>query len=347
MNLYPRSAGRSAYLLPLALCVLTVLPALAEQGQYAPQPLQEQRQSLPQAEQPPDRLPAGIKNLFWQPNELQQGAPVFFTIEFERVPIRVIAKWIGKNITFFKSSNPRIWFALAGADLETPPGSYDLAVTAILPGRKMAHAARKVEIAAVNFPSGSVNVPENFVAPDAAGKKQIAGDELLKNRAFSHSDPAPQWSGNFVSPVDAKPTNSFGMSRVFNEELTSTHRGTDFPVKEGASIVVSNSGTVVLAKELFYEGNCVIVYHGQSFFTIYMHLSRIDVKPGEKLKKGAKIGLSGATGRATGPHLHMGVRWNGAYLDPTRLLALTLPKLGPEKPVGRRKAKSSHHTRRR
>jgi len=82
---------------------------------------------------------------------------------------------------------------------------------------------------------------------------------------------------------------------------------------------------------LFYEGNCVIVDHGQRFFTIYMHLSKIDVKAGAKLRKGERLGRSGQTGRVTGPHLHMGVRWNGAYLDPTKLMRLTLPKLGLQK----------------
>jgi murein DD-endopeptidase MepM/ murein hydrolase activator NlpD len=173
-------------------------------------------------------------------------------------------------------------------------------------------------------------VPENFVEPDEASKKKIAADQVLKDHAFSHLILAPQWSGNFVTPVKAEPTDSFGMSRLFNEELSSTHRGTDFPLKEGEPVVVSNSGTVVMAKALFYEGNCVIVDHGQRFFTIYMHLSKIEVKAGDKLQKGERLGLSGQTGRVTGPHLHMGVRWNGAYLDPTKLMGLTLPKLGPE-----------------
>jgi len=273
----------------------------------------------------------GIKNVFWQPNELQQGSVVFITVDLERVPRRVTGKWIGKDLAFFKSDNPKIWYALAGADLETPPGTYDLTVTAVLAGGRVIHSVKKVDIGAADFRSGAVDVPENFVEPDAASKKQIAADEMLKNRAFSHLIAAPQWSGDFVTPVKAKPTESFGMTRVFNEELTSTHRGMDFPVSEGAPVVVSNSGTVVLAKELFYEGNCVIVDHGQRLFTIYMHLSKIEVKPGNKLGKGERLGLSGQTGRVTGPHLHMGVRWNGAYLDPTKLLGLTLPNLGPEK----------------
>src|SRR6202162_3383029 len=178
-------------------------------------------------------------------------------------------------------------------------------------GGRVIHSLKKVDIGAANLRAGAVDVPENFVEPDAASKKQIAADGVLKNRAFSHLIAAPQWSDNFVTPVKAKPT--------------------DFPINEGAPVVVSNSGTVVLAKELFYEGNCVIVDHGQRFFTIYMHLSKLDVKAGNKLGKGERLGLSGQTGRVTGPHLHMGVRWNGAYLDPTKLLGLTLPNLGPEK----------------
>ena len=281
----------------------------------------------------------GIKDVFWQPNELQQGSVAFITVELDRVPRRVTGKWIGKDLAFFKSDNPKIWYALAGADLETQPGTYDLTLTAVMIGRRVIH--KRVDIGAANFRSGAVDVPENFVEPDAASKKQIAADEVLKNRAFSHLIAAPQWSGDFVTPVKAKPTDSFGMTRLFNEERTSTHRGTDFPVNEGAPVVVSNSGTVVLAKELFYEGNCVIVDHGQRFFTIYMHLSKLEVKPGNKLGKGERLGLSGQTGRVTGPHLHMGVRWNGAYLDPTKLLALTLPKLTPPEPPAR--AQQSHH----
>jgi murein DD-endopeptidase MepM/ murein hydrolase activator NlpD len=281
----------------------------------------------------------GIKDVFWQPNEVQQGSVAFITVDLERVPLRVTGKWIGKDLVFFKSDNPKIWYALAGADLETQPGTYDLTLTAVMVGGRVIHSLKKVDISAANFRSGAVDVPENFVEPDAASKKQIAADEMLKNRAFSHLIAAPQWSGNFVTPVTAKPTDSFGMTRVFNEELSSTHRGTDFPVSEGAPVVVSNSGTVVLAKELFYEGNCVIVDHGQRFFTIYMHLSKIEVKAGYKLGKGERLGLSGQTGRVTGPHLHMGVRWNGAYLDPTKLLGLTLPKLGPEKQRGTTRAR--------
>jgi hypothetical protein len=149
----------------------------------------------------------GIKNVFWQPNDLQQGSMVFFTVELERTPLRVTGAFIGKNVSFFKSDNPKIWYALAGADLETQPGTYDLSVRAVMPGGRVIRSLKKVDIAAGNFVTGPVNVPEKFVEPDAESQKKIAKDQVLKERAFSHFIPTPQWSGDFVTPVQAKPTD--------------------------------------------------------------------------------------------------------------------------------------------
>ncbi len=271
-------------------------------------------------------LPSAFRNIFWQPNTLQQGSVIFFTVETASPATRVTGRLLGKELSFFKGDKPSVWYALAGIDLETSPGTYDLAVTATVPSHGISHGVKKITIAPGDFKTGTVNVPDNFVNPNEQEKRQIAADAALKNRVYAHFLPTPQWSGDFRKPIDAPSTPSFGMTRVVNEEMTSEHRGTDFPIKEGATVSASNSGTVVLAKALFYEGNCIILDHGQHFFTIYMHLSRMDVKAGDKLAKGDKLGLTGATGRVTGPHLHMGVRWNGSYIDPTKLLALTLPE---------------------
>jgi murein DD-endopeptidase MepM/ murein hydrolase activator NlpD len=86
-----------------------------------------------------------------------------------------------------------------------------------------------------------------------------------------------------------------------------------------------NTGTVLLASPLYFEGNCVVLDHGQGLMTLYLHLSEIKVKQGERVERGREIGLSGGTGRATGPHLHLAVRWQGVYLNPAVLLALKLP----------------------
>ena len=267
-----------------------------------------------------------IKNVFWQPNQMQQGSVAFFTVEFEHAPRRVTANWIGKQLSFFHTDDPKVWYALAGADLETQPGNYDLQVAAVLPSGKVARSVKKVDVAAAKFQTGAIDVPENYVEPNDAEKKQIAADQILKTRAFAHAETAPMWSGNFVPAVNVKSTPSFGESRILNEEKSSLHRGTDFPVPEGTPVVAANAGTVVLATSMYYEGNCVIIDHGQKFFTIYMHLKQTDVHTGDKVDKSKRLGLSGATGRVTGPHLHLGVRWDGAYIDPVALLAMTLPK---------------------
>ena len=269
---------------------------------------------------------SSIKNVFWQPNDLQPGSVTFVTVELNRKAKKVSGRFLGKDLLFFYSGRAGVWYSLAGVDVETTPGSYDLRIRVALPGGRVARSVKPVEIGTVTFRTGDVNVPENFVNPDEASQKKIAADQRLKERAFAHFIPTVQWSGDFVTPVEAPPTDSFGMTHIFNEELTSEHRGTDFPIKEGSPVSASNSGTVVLARELFYEGNCVVLDHGQHFFTAYMHLSKIQVREGQKVRKRKRLGLSGATGRATGPHVHMGVRWEGSYVDPTKLFVLTLPE---------------------
>ncbi|HEY4355754.1 MAG TPA: M23 family metallopeptidase [Acidobacteriaceae bacterium] len=270
---------------------------------------------------------SAIHNVFWQPNQLHQGSPVFLTVELERPATRVTGSFVNKTLTFFSDSTDRkTWHALAGLDLEVTPGDYGLDVTATLAGGRLAHSTQQVTIAAGDFKTGDIQVPENYVNPSETEQKKIAQDELLKKRAYAHASPHPLWSGDFIKPVSVAPTPTFGESRILNEEKSSLHTGTDFPVPEGTPVFLSNSGTVVLVRDLFYEGNTVIVDHGLGLFTVYLHMSRIDVHEGDKLDKHAKLGLSGASGRVTGPHVHMGVRWNGVWVDPVQLLSLTLPK---------------------
>ena len=111
---------------------------------------------------------------------------------------------------------------------------------------------------------------------------------------------------------------------MFNGKLASIHKGMDFRAPAGTVVRASNDGVVVLARHLYFEGNCVIVDHGLGVYTLSMHFSRIDVHEGQHVKTGDKLGLSGATGRVTGPHLHWAVRWENAYLDPAKLLRLNL-----------------------
>jgi murein DD-endopeptidase MepM/ murein hydrolase activator NlpD len=181
-----------------------------------------------------------------------------------------------------------------------------------------------VEIHASHYRTGTLTVAPKFVAPAAEDLKRIEREAKLKEDVFSASAHKPLWMGSFRAPVTAAPTDSFGTRRMFNGTLASIHKGMDFRAHAGTPVRASNSGIVVLARPLYYEGNCVVIDHGLGLFTISMHFSRIDVREGEHVTQGERLGLSGATGRVTGPHLHWAVRWQGASLDPAKLLRMDL-----------------------
>jgi len=124
---------------------------------------------------------------------------------------------------------------------------------------------------------------------------------------------------------DAGISDVYGSQRIFNGVAQRPHWGLDFRVPTGTPVAAMNAGTVLLAQFLYFEGNCVVIDHGQGLLTLYFHLSELKVKEGDAVARGQLIGLSGGTGRATGPHLHVAVRWQGTYLDPARLVQLPLP----------------------
>jgi murein DD-endopeptidase MepM/ murein hydrolase activator NlpD len=133
------------------------------------------------------------------------------------------------------------------------------------------------------------------------------------------------WSGRFEAPVSVPVSDVFGTERVFNGEVQSRHLGLDFAAPAGTPVRAINSGTVLLAQELYFEGGFVVIDHGQGLLSLYLHLSEFRVKPGDQVSSGQIIGSSGSSGRATGPHLHLAVRWQGIYVDPATLLTLATP----------------------
>jgi murein DD-endopeptidase MepM/ murein hydrolase activator NlpD len=235
----------------------------------------------------------------------------------------VSGEWLGRELKFFQGSSGRNWYALAGLDVEAPVGGSTLKIEA-KSGEEINHFDVPIEVHPAQYRTESISVAPQFVEPNAEELKQIEADNQLKAQIFSASAPKPLWLGSFRAPVIAPPTDSFGVRRTYNGKLASIHKGMDFRAHMGTPVRAANSGVVVLARRLYYEGNCVIVDHGLGLYTVSMHLSRIDVHEGQQVSAGDQLGLSGATGRVTGPHLHWAVRWEGAYLDPAKLLRLKL-----------------------
>lgn len=236
---------------------------------------------------------------------------------------KVQGEWLGRTLDFFRSRDNRAWFALAGVDVEAPAGPSQLKIV-VAAGSSTTDLSQTIAIHPAPYRTTALTVPPRFVAPSAEDLKRIEAEVQLKQSVFAASASKPLWRGSFHAPVRAAATDSFGTRRVFNGKLDSIHKGMDFRARPGTPVRADNSGVVVLARPLYYEGNCVVIDHGLGLFTLSMHLSRIRVHEGQRVVAGELLGLSGATGRVTGPHLHWAVRWQGAYLDPAKLLQLDL-----------------------
>lgn len=237
---------------------------------------------------------------------------------------RIEADWLGQKVEFFPAGDGPGWYALAGVDVETHPGPSTLRILVHEENAGTYDFSQSVEIRPAHYRTTSLTVAPRFVEPDAEQMQQIKADVELKSRVFAQHAVQPLWDGSFHAPVQAPPTDSFGTRRMFNGKLASIHKGMDFRVGPGTPVRAANRGVVVLARPLYYEGNCVVIDHGLGLWTISMHLSRIDVREGQFVAQGEPVGLSGATGRVTGPHLHWAVRWQGTYLDPAKLLRFNL-----------------------
>jgi murein DD-endopeptidase MepM/ murein hydrolase activator NlpD len=262
------------------------------------------------------------------PETLSNGAPCLITITLQDAASAVTGNWQGHPVVFFAKADHRTWFALAGVDVEVRPGSYPLTIDAIL--KDGTHHALRNDVVVEEAPYEKVplSVPDKFVEPKAAALKKIAADKIAKDKAFANSAAKPAWSGDFRPPLRLAPeSDSFGNQRIFNGKLDSVHRGLDYHAKMRTPVAAINSGRVVLARPLYFEGGCVVIDHGLGLMSIYMHLSKIEVSVGKNVRRGQIIALSGASGRATGPHLHLGVRWQGSYLDPAKLFHIQMPQV--------------------
>lgn len=248
------------------------------------------------------------------------GSPELITVS-ARDATSVDGDWLGHKLHFFQRDGK--WIALAGVDVEAQPEPTTLHITAQTPTGPR-DFSRVIEIHPAHYRTGKLTVAPKFVEPDPEELKEIAADSEIKAKVFATTAPEPLWQGSFHQPVKLPPTDSFGTRRMFNGKLASIHKGMDFRAPSGTVVRASNSGVVVLARHLYFEGNCVVIDHGLGLYTLSMHFSRIDVHEGQHVSTGDALGLSGATGRVTGPHLHWAVRWENAYLDPAKLLRLNL-----------------------
>ena len=266
-----------------------------------------------------------------QPTRLVNGAPVLFQVKPSQRLGSLNGTWLGHEVSFSFDAKSKMWFALAGVSLETAPGTYALELTGETQAGKAPTTkisfSRKFPVSPGKYPKIEVklSVESKFTEPSPEQQKQIEEGQLIKKDYLNRVTPQREWSGEFAKPAEAEISDVFGSERIFNGKTSSPHLGLDFRVPSGTPVAAMNDGTVLLARPLYFEGNFVVLDHGQGLLTLYLHLSEFKVKEGDQVKRGEIVGLSGGTGRATGPHLHVAVRWQGTYLDPASLLRLHLP----------------------
>jgi len=261
----------------------------------------------------------------YQPSRLVNGSPILFEIRSPLTMKSISAKWMDRDVFFSFDPRQKVWLGIAGVSLETHPGKYSLVLTARTSDHNEISIKRPIAIAKGKYRHISVTVARQFTEPSSQQLLEIKQERELKEDVFSHLTPQQEWQGNFVPPVTATISDVFGTARVFNGETQSMHQGLDYAVPSGTPVSALNRGSVLLARPLFFEGNFVVIDHGQGLLSLYMHLSKLEVKEGDQVTKGQEIALSGGTGRATGPHLHIAVRWQGIYVNPSTLMSLSLP----------------------
>jgi murein DD-endopeptidase MepM/ murein hydrolase activator NlpD len=246
---------------------------------------------------------------------LSQGGLTLFHIDNLKAKDELTASFTGGEI-FIVKDETGTWGIIA-TDLEAEPGSYELSFKG---GKTMVDSA--VEVIGEDYGSESLNLPSGMVTlSSAAIDRAIRERELIKD-IWSKSNEEPLWDGPFIMPLTGRLSANFGVRRTMNNKAKAPHSGMDIAAPRGTPVLAANSGKVVFTGDFYFNGRFVVIDHGVGVFTIYAHLNKIMAKEGDVIKKGDTIGKVGSTGRATGPHLHFGVKVGSVRVSPLALFEI-------------------------
>ena len=254
----------------------------------------------------------------------KQGQVLVVKVPIVEGVTEVRGTFLDRTIPFFRemrSGEPAGYLGLVGIDLQDAPGTYELEV-AVKNGEAVKHLSFNVLVTKEQFAVEHLKLPKDKVDLDDKNLARWKMEQEQVRQALAENSALRLWHGNFVEPVNGKRTGVFGSVRIMNGQPRNPHNGEDIGAPLGTDVAVTNDGVVRLTVDHFFSGRGVIVDHGLGFYSMYFHLSEILVKDGDLVKTGQIIGKVGATGRATGPHLHWGVKLNGARVNPYALLDL-------------------------
>jgi len=229
----------------------------------------------------------------------------------------------GKRYYFFPTKNDyeHMFYVIVPVNYYAKPHNSKIVAVVMKDGHKE-YKSFKVKVIDGKYKSEKLTVAPSKAKFNKKQQRRIDKETKEALKIYKTITPTCYWSEPFAYPMKSKITSQYGNKRVFNGSLKGYHSGTDFRARVGTPIYSTNRGRVVLVKNRYFAGNSVIVDHGEGIYTCYYHMSRFKVKKGQMVEKGQLLGLAGATGRVTGPHLHFSTRVAGVQVDPLQLLRL-------------------------
>ena len=254
----------------------------------------------------------------------KQGQVLVVKVKGEEQATEVNGTFLSRTIPFFREfrpGQPAGYIGLIGIDMQDEPGTYELSVE-VKQGEQAKQLSFNVQVAKEKFAVEHLKLPKDKVDLDEKSTARWKAEQQLVREALAENSRLKLWRSNFVEPVSGKRTGIFGSVRIMNGQARNPHNGEDIGAPMGADVAATNDGIVRITVDHIFSGKGVFVDHGLGFYTMYFHLSEILVKDGDLVTAGQIIGKVGATGRATGPHLHWGVKLNGARVNPYALLDL-------------------------
>ncbi len=249
-----------------------------------------------------------------------QGSVIQLTFPHEPGVKSIEVEWQTKKVPAVRLLGD--WVSVVGIDLDLKPGEYKASAILTMADGRVERRETVIQVESTKFPTTELKVAEQFVQLSPANLARANREAKEIDTIHSRITNEILWEEPFDVPIPGGTGSNFGHRRVFNGEPRAPHSGADLRAKTGTPIHATNRGRVVLAKNLFFTGNTVILDHGLGIYSLYAHLSRIDVKTGAIAARGQRVGLAGATGRVTGPHLHWGIRVQGARVDPFSLVQM-------------------------
>lgn len=249
---------------------------------------------------------------------------MLLTLEKESLARDVTVRFENRDYILKPQGRIKKRLALIGLDLGLKPGPHAISVTFVDSEGRSETVEKTLVLRDRKFVLKRLQLAEKYVIAPPEELERIQREAEMVAEVYKNPNPGWLGDGIFIIPHEGEMMFNFGDRRIYNGKTSGVHAGVDIEAPLGAAIAASNAGRVVLAGELYFSGNTVIVDHGLGVFTSYFHMSKLLVRTGMIVAKGQVLGEAGSTGRSTGPHLHWGVKVFESRVNPRSLIRLPL-----------------------